>query len=133
MKKILLLIALACSFIGAQAQNRQLDISAGTQTIINSAADTFDVTITGAKETVTFQYNVTKTSGTVAGTIVLYGSIDTSSTSPSYYPIDTITLTDASRTYSLPYSYNQAQKYRVITTGSGTQESDHHYFVLYRD
>lgn len=132
MKKILLLIALACSFIGAQAQNRQLDLSGGEFTLEDAAADTSYVTITGAKHTVTFQFNVSKTSGTVAGTIVLYGSIDTSAT-PTYYPIDTITLTDATASYKLTYNYNQAQKYMAIGTTTGTQESDHHYFVLYRD
>ena len=118
---------MAFAFIYAcQAQSYQSKI--GDTTITNAGAPSFTATVSGAKSNVTFGYNITKTSGTVAGTIVLYGSVD----GTNYAAIDTLTLTDASAIKSVSFNYNGYAKYKVTVNQTGTAVANYKIWLLYR-
>lgn len=103
----------------------------GPTTLTNAATDTAFVTISGSRSAVTFKYDITKTSGTVAGTIVLQGQLS-SVAGEQWTTIDTYTLTDATFSKWVTFAYNPGLKYRIITTTSGTQVSVHNKYLLYR-
>lgn len=79
----------------------------------------------GAGVTVTIQVNVTKISGTVAGTISLMGSLDGSNykalnTAETQTALATITAGNASAVYHWRLNGNPFLYYRVSWTGAGT-------------
>lgn len=115
-------------FFLADAQSYNAKIK-GLDTLTNAASDTVTMTIVGAKTSVGFQYNVTKISGTVAGTIKTYGSKDAGA---HYMLLQTDNLTDASGVFGYTSSYNAYGKYRVIIATTGTQSSSHSIWALYR-
>lgn len=127
MKKLflLLIIGLAGSF-ASHAQSFRAKIADSTHT--NAMTSSFTIPVTGAKGTVTFQYVITKTSGTVAGTIVLLGTVD----GTNYVTLNTYTLTDATVTTGVTYAYNPYAKYKVTVTTTGTQVSNYKIWALYR-
>lgn len=132
MKKFLFVavLALASCVVHAQAPssyNGKLT-GAAQDTLTNSAADTLTLSVKGEKNAVTFQYNITKISGTVAGTIKVYGSIDET----KYALLNTYTLTDASAIASYSMSYNGYSKYRLIIATTGSQASAYEIWALYR-
>lgn len=120
MKKILFIMALIAFGFGANAQLITFSHTASnpTGTVTNTGTDTMTALIPGYSAATGIQLVVTKTSGTVAGTARLYGSID----GTNYVATgDTLTLADAAVntviwTKSVPVYVN----YRIRTTGSGT-------------
>lgn len=135
MKHIILMAALLISF-AASAQQPTVPAGRGEYvgkvmdtTITNAGTPAVVIPVIGAKTTVSFQYVITKTSGTVAGSIALYGSLDGGTT---YALINSYTLTDATASTSLTYNYAGYNKYKVLVTTSGTQISNHKIWVLYR-
>lgn len=136
MKYILLLLACLLT-LGAQAQQPTVPGGAGSYngkvmdtTIANAGTPSVVIPVKGDKNAVAFQYVITKNSGTVAGSIALQGSLDGGTT---WAAINTYTLTDATASTSLSYAFNAYPKYRVLVTTTGTQNSNHKIWVLYRD
>jgi hypothetical protein len=124
MKKLLGLIAVLSMFAvftpqTSQAQSHDSYLGA-LDTLTNADTTTYEVTITGNKHCISFQTNVTKISGTVAGTINVYGSVD--GTNYITTAIATaITITDASQVRSFTFSNNAYKKYKLQIITSGTQ------------
>jgi hypothetical protein len=103
----------------------------GPTTINTASTDTALVTISGSRSAIAFKYDISKTSGTVAGTIVLQAKLSTV-TGEQWATLDTYTLTDATATKFVTYAYNPALYYRIITTITGTSVTVHNKYVLYR-
>lgn len=147
MKKIIstLFFALLAFVASAQLQGREITFYQNLGGSTNIASDTVTNTATnfltsqfsgGSAETTSIVVNVTKISGTVAGTLTLYGCNTncgkTTATATNWVTVKqadlqtavpTITPTDASAPYSWnlrgsPYSY-----YRVSWTGAGTMSA----------
>lgn len=107
-------------------------IGPASVTHTNAQADTISVTIAKARPSLTFKYDIAKTSGTVAGTIVLQGRITATSTAEQWTTVNSYTLTDATATNSVSLTANQYVNYRIITTTSGTSVTVHRKWLLYR-
>lgn len=128
MKKLSFLFCLFIAFSGLKAQSYNAKIGTDT-TLAVAGTKTYSVTITSGKANVAFQTNITKNSGTVAGTVVLKGSIDGGTT---YATLASHTLTDASAVWLDTYAYNPCQKYQVVVTTTGTNSTTVQCWVLYR-
>lgn len=127
MKKIFgfILLFLILGFV-SKAQNPAKIVDS---TFANANVGAFVKQIVGAKSAVTFQYVITKNSGTVAGTIVLSGSIDGGL---HYFTLNTYTLTDASASPAVSFTNNAYTYYKVTVTTTGTQNSNYKIWVLSR-
>ena len=118
MKKLLFLLVAMIAMITVDAQKAVFTMT-GSDTIVNTASVSVSQTYSSEYGNVAFQAVVTKVSGTVAGTVLLQGSLD----GTNYVDIstDTLSLTDVatqSKLWSVdanPYKY-----YRLKGTGSGT-------------
>lgn len=88
-------------------------------TLTNADTTTYTVNITGNRHCITFSTKVTKISGTVAGTIKIYGSSDGGVTYLTT-PLTTINLTDASANLGVSYTSNGYDYYKVQLISSGT-------------
>lgn len=128
MKKILLFLFVLFASIAANAQ-ASYNAKIVDSTFTNANAGSFVLSVAGPKTAVTFQYVITKTSGTVAGTIVLAGSIDGGL---HYFTLNTYTLTDASASPAVSFTNNAYTKYKVTVTTTGTQVSNYKIWALYR-
>lgn len=135
MKKVLILIFLCAAGMVSHAQNYPTDYAGqigSTRTLANATADTISFTITKARPSITVKYDIIKNSGTVAGTIVLQGKVTAAASSEAWTTLNSYTLTDATAVNSVLLTSNQYVNYRVITTPSGTQNSTHKKYLLYR-
>lgn len=133
MKKFLIVIFLCACGMVTHAQDFADNIGTANKTFTNALADTVNVTITKSRTAITFKYDITKTSGTVAGTIVLQGRITpASNTREQWSTINSYTLTDATANNVVALTANNYVYYRVITTTTGTQVSVHNKQLLYR-
>ncbi len=103
-----------------------------TRTLANATADTINFTITKARPSITVKYDIIKNSGTVAGTIVLQGKITSAGSAEAWTTINSYTLTDATAVNSVTLTANHYVNYRIITTPTGTQNSTHKKYLLYR-
>lgn len=101
------------------------------KTHTNAMADTVLVTITQARTAVTFKYDVAKTSGTVAGTIVLQARL-TNIVGEQWWTLDSYALTDGAQTDAINFTANSFLYYRIITTTTGTSVTVHNKYLLYR-
>lgn len=119
------------AFAGVKAQDFAGQIGT-TVTHTNAQADTISVAITKARPSVTFKYDIAKTSGTVAGTIVLQAKITAAGSTEQWTTVNSYTLTDATATNSVSLTANQYVNYRIITTTSGTSVTVHKKWLLYR-
>jgi len=124
MKKILILFALLIVGFYANAQfTSGYKLPAATTDSIKSGSLTVTKTfaLTAGYSTVSIQPVVTKVSGTVAGTVVLYGTVD----GTNYVSTgDTLTLTDvATKTVIWNVTPAKHAKYRVVAVGTGTMNA----------
>ena len=103
-----------------------------TRTLANTTADTISFAITKARPSITVKYDIIKNGGTVGGTIVLQGKIGTVASSEAWTTINSYTLTDATAVNSVLLTSNHYVNYRIITTPTGTQNSTHKKYLLYR-
>lgn len=89
-----------------------------TCTVTNAGVDSMSYTTTKGYSFITIQPTMTKTSGTIAGTMVLYSK---NSSAAAYVATgDTLTLTNVA-TNTTMWTKNSAARYWLIkTTGSGT-------------
>lgn len=131
MKKLLTLFALVVGMTAfAQAQDFAGRIK-GPVTLTNAVSDTTEVTIPLSRSAVTFKYDIAKTSGTIAGTVVLQYKLSTIS-GEQWFTYNTYTLTDATATAAVSIDYNPGLYWRVIIAKTGTSVSVHNNYLLYR-
>lgn len=138
MKRLLLIMALCVTGMAAHAQNYPASTAVllkGPTTLTNTATDSTKVTINGAKSAITFKYDISKTSGTVAGTIVLKARIVHSTLGTSteqWATINSYTLTDATANDEVTFVANNYTDYLIVTTITGTSVTVHRKYLLYR-
>lgn len=123
MKKYLLLIVFALTVFAAQAQKGsavKLPLAVG-DTITNTGTVSKFITVTGGYSGVSLQYNVHKLSGTGAGTIQLYGSLD----GVTYVAIGSAsTITNvADQAFTQYVASPLPSKLKILATGSGTESA----------
>jgi len=132
MKRLVLILALVLGMTAfTKAQDFQGQIGTVNKVMANAAADTINVTIPKSRSAITFHYQITKNSGTVAGTIVLQSKL-TGLSGEVWHTLNSYTITDATAENWLNFTSNQGYNYRVITTTTGTQNSTHNKYLLYR-
>lgn len=131
MKKLIFFIAFGLLGVAANAQvyNMTSIYSQNSDTVVNTASEVLTKQINGVYSEVTVQVVVTKISGTVAGTVVLQGSID----GTNYVTLnhlaqpaanDTVTNTNvASQSWIWAIGTSKYIYYRVLATGSGTMSA----------
>ncbi len=129
MKRIITLffaLALGVSVFAQDVTMRNASASS-TETITNGGTGILTGTVRGHKNTITVQVTITKTSGTVAGTLTLQGSLDNVSYKAALLPngvstaVNTYTATDvASQTFIWQLDKNAYNYWRISYTGSGT-------------
>lgn len=123
MKRILIFIlSMSMLFVSMDASPQSAFQGAlgALDTLTNADTSTYTVTVSGSKSSVTFQVNVLKISGTIAGFVKLYGSAD--GTNYTSKAIDSVALENVSWNYTIPRDYNPYAKYqlKVITTGTSS-------------
>lgn len=127
MKKLffLLIAAAALFFVPAksiaQATSFSKTISNPLSNIINTGIDTLTTSVTNSYYIHGLQITVTKVSGTVGGSAILYGTID----GTNYVATgDTVSLTNVAVQSSILTKTNSVYtKYRWIITGTGTMSA----------
>lgn len=131
MKKLILSLALVIGMMTfAKAQDFAGRIK-GPVTLTNAVSDTTEVTVSGSRSAITFKYDISKTSGTIAGTIVLQYKLSTVS-GEQWFTYNSYTLTDATATNVVSIAYNPAVYWRIIIAKTGTSVSVHNNYLLYR-
>lgn len=125
MKNLLLLITLAFMVVATGYSQTSQTSAASVMTVTSATysgtrADTATYKATGSYNNVTIQAVITKVSGTVAGTAVLYGSLD--GINYQYIPTsDTLTLSNQTTNHIIwPLGQGKYLYYRVKVDGSGT-------------
>jgi hypothetical protein len=133
---LLLVMSVISPIVKGQGFNSSNDyagsIGPATVTHTNAMADTVSLAIAKSRTAITFKYDIAKTSGTVAGTIVLQGRITATTTAEQWTTINSYTLTDATATNSVSLTANQYLNYRIITTTTGTSVTVHRKWLLCR-
>jgi hypothetical protein len=77
MKKIIFFLLLSISFYDKSfAQQDYSGYFATTTTLTNVDTSKYEINVVGPKKEVSLQVNVTKVSGTIGGSIVVWGSVD---------------------------------------------------------
>lgn len=138
MKKFLIVVLLCAICSVTYAQNYPASYAAllkGPTTLTNAATDSTRVTISGPKSAITFKYDISKTSGTVAGTIVLKARIVHSTLGTSaeqWATVNSYTLTDATANNEVTFAANNYTDYLIVTTITGTSVTVHRKYLLYR-
>lgn len=133
MKKLLILSSLVFMVFAASAQNSGratlMPLVAG-DTAVNTTAVNKTITLTAGYSGVAIQPVVTKLSGTVAGSAILYESIDGTNYKSTG---DTLTFSDQTtntviwrKTSPIPVYY------KITTTGSGTMTAKVRIYYLPR-
>lgn len=133
MKKFITILAVVL-FTAVSFQLKAQDFSGilkASTTLTNAATDSVVIDISGSRSAVGFGYGITKTSGTVAGTILLQYKL-TKLASEGWKTWHTYTLKDATRDTAINLNYNPAVRWKVLTTTTGTQVSVHRKFLIYR-
>lgn len=136
MKKIILIAAVCLMGIGAKAQTLIANDFAGqigtTRTLTNAQPDTILLQITKARPSLTFKYDITKTSGTLSGTIVLQARVTGIGTAEAWYTVNSYTITDATATNVVSLTANQFVNYRIITTPGASQVAVYKKYLVAR-
>lgn len=119
MKQIIIFFLFLSLAFAGQAQIKSMlgSNSLARDTVTNTGTETWSASVPKVK-TLGIIISVTKISGTVAGTIVVQGSVDNSTfstiASSSQSP------SDASATYNWEFTDPKWRYYRLLYTGSGT-------------
>lgn len=99
-------------------------------TVTDAGSKTYSFKITDNRNSIVFQLNGKKISGTVAGTIKLFGSIDGGN---NFSQIDTtVTITNGDQCHSFLMRGNPYTHYRVTITGTGSQSSSWRTYLMVR-
>lgn len=121
-----------CLILCAAVSKAQSALAPSPDTLTNVDTSNMILKIPGAyNEVLTFQLNVTKLSGTTAGSAYVQGSLD----GVNYFTLpgtDTLTFANSNnfKVWVLPKS--QFLWYRVRAIGSGTQSTKLNSLVLFR-
>lgn len=99
-------------------------------TLIDADTTQYEVFISGNKSNISFQCNVIKISGTVAGKVDIYGSVDGVTYETAVAA--TVTKTDATANYVISFTTNKYQKYKILSISSGTNHHSQRIFLMYR-
>lgn len=100
-------------------------------TLTNTDTTIYLVTLAGARANVTFQCNVLKLTGTVAGKFDIYGSVD-GVNYVTAIAATSVTKTDASVNYQINFTSNQYKIYKVLSISSGTNTHSERVYLLSR-
>jgi len=130
MKKILFLILFSAIGFVSYSQSDNAGYLAVKDTLTNAEAVSQELALTGVKANVSFQVNVIKLTGTVAGTIKVFGSVD--GTTYGTTAVTTTNLTDATANYLIAYTTNSYKSYRVTVETTGTSTASFRTYYLYR-
>lgn len=104
----------------AQAQSPTKLPVVSADTLVNADTTSKVIAITGGFSTISIQPIITKRTGTVAGKVYLYGSVD----GTNYIVSDSLTLSDVSKNTAIWIKTPPAVGYYKITAiTSGTQNS----------
>lgn len=119
MKKLLFILSiLAISYVGKSQNSFNQTVFNPTGTITNTGVDTMSVKVAFDYLTIGIQPVITKVSGTVAGTAILYGSLDNINFVSTG---DTLTLTNATTNTTVWSKLNQSYSFfRILVGGSTT-------------
>lgn len=133
MKKLFSILLLSLLTFGLNAQVVTAMVKSAT-TMTNSTAVTATLNTQYCTENLSIQAVVTKSTGTVAGTVTLQGSVDGTNyvtVSSSYADVTSYNPTDVATSSKLfvvtgsPYRY-----YRLSYAGAGTMSASHRGYVL---
>lgn len=128
MKRIIFILCLFSVCFACKAQTSEGWLAA-LDTLTNADSHTDDLSVNGTRHNVSFLSKVLKISGTVAGTVTIYGSVD--GTNFGTTALTTINLTDASANWQASYSFNGYKKYRIVTATTGTSSASvRHYYMV---
>lgn len=119
MKKILAIILsfFLCGMAAFSQTSFNQTTSNPTGAITNTSVDTMNITLSASRQSVAIQPVVTKASGTMAGTITLYYSVN----GTNYVATgDTFTLTNVTTNTTVFNLTGKAAKYWRITVGGAT-------------
>ena len=130
MKKLVLIIGVLFMTFASHSQSKFNNYLGVKDTLIDADTTTYEVLITGSKSNISFQCNVIKISGTVAGKVDIYGSVDGVTYETAV--IGTATKTDASANYVIAFTTNKYQKYKVLSIGSGTNHHSQRIYLMYQ-
>jgi hypothetical protein len=133
---IAFVLMLAVSTLHVQAQSATGDYSGLLKTAVtmtNAQVDSTVVSIGGSRSAITFNVQLTKVSGTSAGSIVLMYKT-TNLASEQWITHTTTALTDQSGTkaYTFELGRNVGVKYKLLLTTSGTSVNTYRPFLVYR-
>lgn len=121
MKKIILMAILSVALFWTQAQTAFSHTASNpTGAVVNTAVDTMSYSMTKGYRLVGIQTVITKVSGTIAGTSILYASIN----GTNYVATgDTLTNTNVTTNTFLLTKANPYRYWQIRTTGSGTMSA----------
>lgn len=134
MKKIISILLLGLAImIAAPAESTAQQAAKGYMGALDTLTDAESVTQTltptsGYKGHIQFVVNITKISGTVAGTIKYYGTIN----GTVYELIETDNLTDSSGVFGCSVVPSKYVGYKIVYAGSGTMGASFRAEYLYR-
>lgn len=114
--------------------NAATQMTPALDTITNVDTSYLILRLPGAKNILTAQLDVTKISGTTAGSATLQGSL--TGVASSYNDIkgaDTLTLTNVSRSYHWVQPRSNFLYYRIRTLSTGTHSTQLKGFILNRE
>jgi hypothetical protein len=140
MKKLIFLFMLVLSFLAVKAQFRAPGFDyvgqiSGPVLHNHGAAhsDTVNFIITGSRSAITLKYDITKTSGTITGTVLLQTHL-TAVAGEQWATLNTYTFTNvATSTNLVQLTANPGYYYRLITATTDTSGiSTHNKYLLYR-
>lgn len=137
MKKLLIVTAaLLCLAQSSQAQFSASTLSGSApnqytslDTVADAGTKNYYFKVTDKRESVTFQVNAKKITGTVGGTVKVYASIDGGL---SWVEVNSQTITDGDKSYGYAFTGNPWTHYRVGIAGTGTQTSSYRTYILVR-
>lgn len=95
-------------------------------TLTNAQTDTTYINITGDRSDFTIQVDMRKLTGTVAGTVKYYYSIDGGLI---WYLVETDTLTDATAAHTFEKNYLPANQWMVVAATTGTSTASNEVWV----
>jgi hypothetical protein len=131
MKKLIVFFLLAClTFTGYSQTGTAEGWMDPLDTLTNADSHSDTITITGPKASVSFLSKVLKLTGTVAGTVNIFGSVD--GTNFGTTALTTINLTDASANWQAAYDFNGYKAYRIVTATTGTSTASVRHWYMYR-
>lgn len=138
MKKLLFVALFAFSVFTASAQVNLANLLSThglvLDTVDNTAAQFMQAAVAGSRATVTVVATVTEISGTTAGAVKLWGSIDGGTTyalvdgAGTFSPADVTTA----QSYAWIVAPSGFTNYRIVYTGAGTMSAKIGGKILYR-